>query len=321
MNRLQMFEMSLKERQKRERRVRFKKSKSMYALLFPAMVLLLLFHYLPMFGLVIAFKDYNIMLGSNPIEAISLSPWVGLKNWTRLWVQSKFQRSITNTLIISLMKILFYFPVPILLALMVNEVRHTMVKRTIQTVLYLPHFMSWVVVGALFMNILGTTGIVNMIIKLFNGRPQKFFMDNNWFRWVLLISATWKEAGWNTIIYLAAITSINPELYEAAKIDRASRLQQIWYITIPGISSTIVMMLLLRLGSIMEAGFNQVLVMYNPTVYKTGDIINTFIYREGLGKLNWSQGTMVGLFNSLINMILMLGGNYFSRKISGRSIW
>ena len=321
MNRSQMFEISLKERQKRERRVRFEKSKSMYALLFPAMVLLLLFHYLPMFGLVIAFKDYNIMLGSNPIEAISLSPWVGLKNWTRLWVQSKFQRSITNTLIISLMKILFYFPVPILLALMVNEVRHTMVKRTIQTVLYLPHFISWVVVGALFMNILGTTGIVNMIIKLFNGKPQKFFMDNRWFRFLLLLTSSWKESGWNTIVYLAAMAGIDPQLYEAARIDRANRLQLIWHVTLPGIASTIVMMLILRLGGIMDAGFSQILVMYNPTVYKSGDIIGTFVYREGLGKLNWSQGTMVGFFNSLINMVLILGGNMLSRRLTQRSIW
>lgn len=321
MNHSSAFELSLKERQKCERRIRLKKSRSMYALLLPAIALLLLFHYLPMFGLTIAFKDYNILLGNNPIEAISLSPWVGLQNWTRLWAQSKFRRSISNTLIISLMKIVFYFPVPILLALMVNEVRHTFLKRSIQTVLYLPHFVSWVVVGALFMNILGNTGIVNSVIRALGGETQKFFMDNAWFRWILLISATWKEAGWNTIVYLAAITSIDPALYEAARIDRASRIQQIWYITLPSIASTIVMMLLLRLGGIMEAGFNQVLVMYNSTVYKTGDIISTYIYREGLGRLNWSQGTMVGLFNSLINMILMLGGNYFSRKIANRGIW
>ena len=312
---------ALKERSRRERKARLRKSKSLYILLVPAVVLLIMFHYLPMFGLVIAFKDYNIMLGDNPIEAISLSPWVGLKNWTRLWIQSKFRRSISNTLIISLMKIIFYFPVPILLALMVNEIRNIYVKRTIQTVLYLPHFVSWVVVGALFMNILGSLGIVNTVIKALGGTPQKFFMDNRWFRWVLLISATWKEAGWSTIIYLAAITSIDPQLYEAAKIDRANRLQQIWYITIPGISSTIIMMLLLRLGGIMEAGFNQVLVMYNATVYKSGDIISTYIYREGLGRLNWSQGTMVGMFNSLINMILMLSGNYLSRRIAHRGIW
>lgn len=306
---------------KKTARNRFKKSLSLYALLLPGLFMIILFHYVPMYGLAIGFKKYNIFLGNSPFDAIRLSPWVGLANWSKLWIQSKFRQAIINTFVISAMKIVIGFPIPIILALMINEVRGTITKRVLQTVMYLPHFISWVVVGALFMNILGTTGIVNTWIVAMGGKTQKFFMDNHWFRWILLLTSVWKESGWGTIVYLAAITGIDPALYEAARIDRANRLQQIWYVTLPGIAGTIVMMLILRLGGIMDAGFSQILVMYNSTVYKSGDIIGTFVYREGIGKFNWSQGTIVGFFNSIINMILMLGGNYISRKLTERSIW
>ena len=306
---------------KKTARNRFKKSLSLYALLLPGLFMIILFHYVPMYGLAIGFKKYNIFLGNSPFDAIRLSPWVGLANWNRLWVLSKFRQAIINTFVISAMKIVIGFPIPIILALMINEVRGTITKRVLQTVMYLPHFISWVVVGALFMNILGTTGIVNSWINAMGGQTQKFFMDNRWFRWILLLTSVWKESGWGTIVYLAAITGIDPALYEAARIDRANRLQQIWYVTLPGIAGTIVMMLILRLGGIMDAGFSQILVMYNSTVYKSGDIIGTFVYREGIGKFNWSQGTIVGFFNSIINMILMLGGNYISRRMTERSIW
>lgn len=310
-----------KRSSKKSARNRFRKSLSLYALLIPGLFMVILFSYVPMYGLLIGFKKYNIFLGNSPFEAIALSPWVGLENWNKLWIQSKFRQTIVNTFVISAMKIVIGFPIPVLLALMINEVRGTITKRVLQTVMYLPHFISWVVVGALFMNILGTTGIVNSWIVALGGETQKFFMDNRWFRWVLLLTSVWKESGWGTIVYLAAITGIDPALYEAARIDRANRFQQIWYVTLPGIAGTVVMMLILRLGGIMDAGFSQILVMYNSTVYKSGDIISTFVYREGLGKFNWSQGTVVGFFNSIINMILMLGGNYISRKLTERSIW
>ena len=310
-----------KHSDKRTIRARRRRSLPLLALLIPGIIMMLVFHYVPMFGLAIGFEKYDPFLGANPLDAILKSPWVGLQNWNKLWVKTAFRRTITNTFIISAMKVVIGFPIPILLALMINEVRGRLMKRTLQTVMYLPHFISWVVVSALFMNILGVTGVVNMAITSAGGKSIKFFMDNNWFRWILLLTSVWKESGWGTIVYLAAITGIDPELYDAARIDRANRLQQIWYVTLPGIASTVVMMLILRLGGIMDAGFSQILVMYNPTVYKTGDIIGTYVYREGLGKLNWSQGTIVGMFNSLINMTLMLGGNLLSRKIAQRSIW
>lgn len=310
-----------KESKKRMDQARRRRSLSLYAILIPGILFVLLFSYVPMYGLAIGFQKYNIFNGANPFDAIANSPWVGLANIQRLLKMSKFRQAIANTFIISFMKVGICFPLGIILALMINEVRNKMMKRTLQTVMYLPHFVSWVVVGALFMNLLGTTGLVNQLITALGGEPQKFFMDNAWFRFILVISSAWKETGWNTIVYLAAIASIDPALYEAARIDRANRLQQIWHVTLPGIAGTIVMMLILRLGGIMDAGFSQILVMYNPTVYKSGDIIGTFVYREGIGKLNWSQGTVVGFFNSVINMVLVLGGNLISRKLTERSIW
>ena len=307
--------------QKRTAKSRLRRSIPLIALLIPGIAFVLIFHYLPMFGLVIGFEKYDIFAGVNPIDAIFKSPWVGLKNWDALWVKSKFRQAVVNTFIISALKVGICFPLGIILALMINEVRSNIAKKTLQTVMYLPHFISWVVVGALFMNIMGTTGIVNQVIMSLGGEPQKFFMDNRWFRFLLVITSAWKETGWNTIVYLAAIAGIDPELYEAAKIDRANRFQQILHVTLPGIASTVIMMLILRLGGIMDAGFSQILVMYNSTVYKSGDIIGTYIYREGIGKLNWSQGTIVGMFNSIINMILLLGGNWLSRRLTERSIW
>lgn len=310
-----------KESHKKMARARLRRSYSMYAMLIPGIIMVFIFCYVPMYGLVIGFKKYNIFAGSNPLDAIAKSPWVGLDNWTKLWKMSKFRQAVINTFVISALKVFICFPIGIILAVMINEVRSNIAKRTLQTVMYLPHFISWVVVGALFMNILGTSGIVNQIIVSLGGEPQKFFMDNKWFRFVLVLSSAWKESGWNTIVYLAAMASIDPALYEAARIDRANRMQLIWHVTLPGIASTIVMMFILRLGGIMDAGFSQILVMYNSTVYKSGDIIGTYVYREGIGKMNWSQGTIVGLFNSIINMVLVLGGNLLSRKLTERSIW
>lgn len=306
---------------KKKRSLTANRSFDMYLLLIPGLIFILIFNYLPMYGTVIAFKDYNIFAGSNPIEAIFNSEWVGLKYWEQLWIAPEFRQALRNTLVISILKIVVGFPVPILLALFINEIRSTAYKRTIQTVLYLPHFMSWAVVGALFLSILGTTGAVNSILNALGMQSVKFFMDEKVFPGVLLTSALWKESGWNTIVYLAAITGVSPELYEAATVDGATRLQKMRFVTLPCIASTVMMMLILRLGSLMAAGFDQVLVMYNPTVFSTGDIIDTYVYRIGLGQLNFSLGTAVGLFNSIISFVLVMSSNLFCRKAFGRSIW
>lgn len=313
--------LDLRAHRRKLARSQFLKTWDLYLLLIPGIIFVLIFSYLPMYGIIIGFKNYNIFAGSSPLDAIAKSPWVGLKNWNQLWKLKDFKRAVSNTLEISCLKIIFEFPLPIILALMINEVRSVKTKRVIQTVLYLPHFMSWVVVAALFLSIFGTSGIVNNVIQSLGGEPQKFFMDNRWFRVMLIISSMWKECGWGTIVYLAAITGIDPELYEAAKVDRANRFQQIIHITLPGIASTVIMMLVMRLGGIMNAGFGQILVMYNPTVYESGDIIGTYVYRIGLGQLNFSRGTIVGLFNSVIGCVLMMFANWFSRRITERSIW
>lgn len=298
-----------------------RRSGDLYLLLIPGILFIALFNYIPMYGAVIAFKDYNIFAGANPIDAIFKSEWAGLQHWRRLWIQPEFRQAFGNTLIISLMKIGIGFPIPVILALLLNELRNIVYKRVIQTTLYLPHFMSWAVVGALFLSIMGTGGAVNAIISGFGGQGISFFMSTAWFRWVLLISSIWKESGWNTIVYLAAVTGIASELYEAATADGAGRFRQALHITLPGISPTIMMLLILRLGGLLEAGFDQVLIMYNPTVYSVGDIIGTYVYRIGLGQMNFSLGTAVGLFNSVVNFALVVSSNLLCRRIFGRSIW
>lgn len=282
----------------------------------PGLLFLIVFKYSPMYGLLIAFQDFNIF------DGIAGSDWVGLQNFQKLFNSDEFYRIFANTLIISVSKIFFLFPIPIFVAIILNEIKNMYFKRSIQTIIYLPHFLSWVIIGGLFVNILSpTSGIVNQIIKAFGGESISFMMDNDYFRGLLVFTAGWKEIGWNAIIYIAAIAGIDQEMYEAAVIDGAGRIKQIIYITLPNLASTIVLMFILRLGHILDAGFEQVFVMYNPVVYETADIIGTYVYRIGLGKMDYSFSTAVGLFNSLIGFIMVMGGNYLSKKITQKSIW
>ncbi|MBB6734797.1 ABC transporter permease [Cohnella zeiphila] len=288
----------------------------LYLLLIPGLVFLLIFKYTPIYGLVIAFQNFNIFKG------IGGSEWVGLQQFERLFHSADFGRIMTNTLLISLYKIVFLFPIPIIIAVLLNEVGRMGFKRSIQTIIYLPHFLSWVVIAGLFVNILSpSTGIVNGIIGWFGGEPVNFFMDNHYFRSVLVATAGWKESGWSAIIFIAAIAGLDPELYEAARLDGASRVRQMFHITLPGISTTIVLMLILRIGGVLEAGTEQILLLYNPTVYHTGDVIGTYIYRMGLTSMEYSFSTAVGLFESVIGFFLVIGGNQLSKRITGKSIW
>lgn len=269
-----------------------------------------------MYGVLIAFQDFNIF------DGIFKSEWVGFENFAKLFRMEEFYSVFANTLLISIYKIIFLFPVPIIIALLLNEIRNMFFKRTVQTIIYMPHFLSWVIIAGLFINILSTSsGLINNIIKAFGGEPIAFLMDNRWFRSILVYSAGWKESGWNTIVYIAAIAGIEQEVYEAAIIDGAGRIKQMIYITIPSILSTIVMLFILRLGSILEAGTQQILVMYNPVVYKTADVIGTYVYRMGLGNMEYSFSTAVGLFNSVVGFILVISGNHLSKKAVQRSIW
>ncbi|MDF2922970.1 MAG: protein lplB [Paenibacillaceae bacterium] len=293
----------------------------MYLLLIPSLLFILVFDYLPLYGITLAFKDFNMFAGSNPFMSIIHSPWVGLEHFRNIFGMADFYKVLSNTLIISIYKLVFLFPLPIMLAILLNELHLAVFKKVLQTILYLPHFLSWAVVSGIFVTLLGSTGIVNNFLSAVFGHPINFLMDTSLFRSVLVVTDGWKEIGWSSIIYLAAITGIDQEQYEAATVDGANKLQKMVYITIPGISSTIILLLILKIGHILNAGFEQIFIMYNPTVYEVADIIGTYIYRVGLGQMNFSLGTSMGLFNSVVAFILIVGFNRLARKFMGKSIW
>lgn len=285
-------------------------------MLIPGLLFLLLFKYTPLYGVLIAFQDFNIF------DGVMGSKWVGLEQFHRLIQSEEFGQVFINTLLISVYKIVLLFPVPIFIALVLNEVRQMFFKRTIQTIIYLPHFLSWVIISGLFVTLLSTSGgVVNDIIQWFGGEPVSFFVSNQYFRSLVVFTAGWKEAGWNAIVFIAAIAGIDQEQYEAASIDGAGRVRRMLHISLPGILPVIVLMFILRLGSVLDAGTEQILTMYNPVVYQTADVIGTFVYRIGLGKMDYSFSTAVGLFNSVVGFILVISGNYISRKALNRGIW
>ena len=286
----------------------FRRTWPNYVMLLIPAFFVILFSYVPLYGLIIAFEDYN------PGKGFLGSDWVGLK-WFRMAMQMPdFPKIVRNTVVIALGKMIFTQLFAVLFALLINEVRNPLFKRTVQTVTYFPHFLSWVIIGGVFIDMLSTKGMINQAIKALGGRPIFFLGSNQWFQPVMVMLEVWKEFGYGAIIYLAAITSINPELYGAAKIDGASRVGQVWYVTIPGISVTIVMMATLALGGIMNAGFDQIFIMYNASVYETADILDTFIYRQGLVDSQYSLSTALGLFKSLIGATLLIVTNLFATK-------
>lgn len=298
-----------------------KRNYGLYLMLLPALVFVLIFNIAPMYGITIAFKDYDMFAADSPLISIFKSEWVGLEHFIKLFKRPDFLNAFRNTMIISVAKIVFVFPIPIVFAILLNEVRSTRFQKCLQTVIYLPHFLSWAVVAGIFVNLLGSTGMANSIITAFGGEKISFLMDKEWFRVIIIISDAWKEVGWNSIIYFAAIAGLDMECFEAAKVDGANRFQQIIYVTLPGLMPTIVLMLIMRVGGIMDAGFAQIFAMYNPTVYETADIIGTYVYRMGLGKMDFSMGTAVGLFESLIALVLVISSNAVAKKKLGKSIW
>lgn len=293
----------------------------MLIMLIPGLFFLSIYKFWPLYGLTMAFKDYNIFAGSNPIDAIAKSPWVGFMWFERLFASSQFTKVLKNTLIINFMKIVFLFPIPILCAIFLNEIKSRSYKKTLTTAIYIPYFFSWIVIYGIFFSLLGSYGIINTFLVDIGLDRVRFFTNQNVFRGLLVFTEGWKEIGYNTIIYVAAIAAIDETLYEAARIDGATKLQQVFHITIPGILPTIVLMLILKIGYILDTGFEQVLVFYNPSVYDKADIIQTYVYRIGLGQANFSLATALGLFNAVIAFILVVGANSVSKKTLGRSIW
>ena len=282
----------------------------------PGLSLILLFCYVPMYGVSIAFQEFSIFKG------FADSPWVGLLQFERLFRTPNFPTVIRNTILISLYKLAFGFPAPIALALLLNEMRSAAYKRFTQTVLYLPYFISWVIMAGLIQTFLSpSNGVVNDLIRMAGGDPINFLIDRGWFRTILVVSDIYKHAGWGTIIYLAALSGVPLDLYEAAMLDGASKWRQAWHITLPSIRNVIVIMLILSLGNILNAGFDQVFLLYNPPVYEVGDIIDTFVYRKGIVETRYSMVTAAGLFKSLISLLLIVGANKLAHWMGDDGVW
>ncbi|RIX51227.1 sugar ABC transporter permease [Paenibacillus nanensis] len=292
---------------------RMRKDWVIYAMLFFPLLYFVIFHVIPLYGMKLAFQDYRI-LGDHV--------WVGWKHFKVLFSSPAFGSVMENTIIISLMKIIFVFPIPIALSLLINEVRSSKYRKYVQSVVYLPHFLSWVVIAGIWISLLNPTdGGVNLIANLFGIPSVDYMTSKEHIRWVFVVSEIWRSAGWDSIIYLAAILKISPGLYEAAKIDGASRLQQMIYITLPHLYSTIVTVFILNLGFFMNAGFDQVFNFMNDSVISVVDILDTYVYRIGIGNGQFAYATAASLFKGTIGIVLILGTHFISKRISGKGVW
>jgi putative aldouronate transport system permease protein len=294
----------------------FVKMKYLYLLLLPAIVYYIVFKYIPMYGVIIAFKDFNFAKG------ILGSDWIGLENFKYLFGLNDFYKVFYNSIFLSFLRLLWGFPIPIILALLLNEMKSLRYKKVLQTVVYLPHFISWVVLGGIIISFLSPSwGIVNYMIRALGSEPIFFMAKAEYFRRIIVVSDIWKGAGWGTIIYLAAITGINPELYEAAIVDGANKFQRLWYITLPCIRTTIVLCLILRMGSIMSNGFEQIFILQNSQNLAVSEVFETWVYRLGLLNGRFSFATTVGLFTSLISLIFLLSADRIAKKMGEEGIF
>ncbi len=287
----------------------FKKHKYKYLIMLPVIIYLILFCYKPMYGIIIAFQKYRPSLG------IADSPWVGFTNFINFFKDPWFGRIIRNTFSISLLMLIFNFPAAVVLALLLNEVKVSWFKRTIQTITYMPHFIALVVVCSLLTSYCNSNGLFNDIIVFFGGERSNLLAKPGLFYPIYVLSGIWQTIGWNSIIYLAALAGIDQEQYEAAKVDGANRLHQMWYITLPGLVPTIAMLLVLNLGKVLNVGYEKILLLYQPLTYEVADVISTYVYRKGLIDANYSFSTAVSLFNSVINIIFLLVSNRISKKM------
>jgi len=291
------------------------KSRFIYLLILPTIIYFAVFTYTPFYGITIAFKDYKIIAG------IMDSPWVGFKHFQDMFMSEKFPSLLKNTVLISLYRLLFGFPIPILFALLLNEVRNIWFKRSIQTITYFPHFLSWVVFAGIIYNFIGPSGIINLVLTNMGLEKFNFTTNPDVFRTLVVITAIMKEFGWGAIIYLAALSGIDSQQYEAAKIDGAGKLKQIWHVTLPGIRSIIALLFCLQLAGILDAGFDQIFMFLNPALYDVGDIIDTYVYRLGILQAQFELSTAVGLFKGVIGMILIVTANTIIRRMGEKSLW
>ena len=291
-----------------------KKQLPYHIMLIPGVVLIFIFSYIPLYGLIIAFEKYNPSMGFS-------SPWVGLDNFRFLFNQPNFVRTILNTLYISVFKLIGGVVVPVVVALLLNEIRQKWLKRIFQTLVYMPNFLSWVIMAGMLLDILSSNGIVNQFLGLFGVGTVDFLGNPKIFPWTMIVSDIWKGFGFGTVVYLAALTGIDPGLYEAATVDGAKRWKQTIYITIPMLMPTIILMTVLSLGNVLNAGFDQIYNLYSPVVYESGDIIDTYVYRLGFEQAQYSVGAAVGLFKSVISCILVTLSYFLADKLAGYRIF
>lgn len=294
-----------------------KEYRQLLVMMAPAVIFFAVFAYIPMYGIVLAFKDFRIM------DGIMASPWVGFKYFRKAFEDPYFLKTLENTLVISFGKLIFGFPLPIIFAILLNELKGNKFKKFVQTVSYLPHFMSWVILGSIFFSLLSLGGPVNSLLEFFGFEKIMFMGTSSVFREVLICTDVWKGFGWGSVLYLAAIAGIDQEMYEAAKVDGANRFHNIVYITVPAILPVVCINLILSLSGILNAGFDQVFNMYSETVYDVADIIDTYVYRIGLKSMQYSLSTAVGLFKSVIGLIMIIMVNFVIGKIGGRenTLW
>lgn len=287
----------------------------LYVMAIPGMAFIIIFKYIPLTGSLIAFQDYSVFKGFMD------SPWVGLKHFKTLLDYPDFNRVFTNTLILGILKTLFVFPVPIVLSLMINEVRKAALKKGIQTALYIPHFLSWVIVAGIAFDLFAMSGLFNMVIGWFGFDPVLAMQESSYFRPIYVLTGLWRDAGWGTVVYMAAISSIDPQLYESAMMDGASRFKQMKHVTFPLLLPTILVLFLLEIGNFMELGFDHVYNLLTPMTYSAGDILDTYVFRTGIQQAQYSFATAVGLFQSIIGFILVYTFNRLSRKVSDGGLW
>lgn len=297
-------------------KVRIWNARYLYLLLFIPLVWYIIFQYIPMVGIGMAFENYQFNKG------LFGSPWVGLKHFERLFNTPQFLTALKNTLVISLTRLIVEFPVPVILAVMLTEMRFSRTAKVYQTVLTLPHFLTWIILAAVFGNLLNADGVINTLVMNMGGQRINFFTDGGLYRAFLYLSSIWKTAGWSAIMYMAVIIGIDPALYEAATLDGASRMQRIWYVTLPHLKEIFVVMLILKIGSFMNANFEQIFTTYNASVYNVADIIDTYVYRITFEKVpDYSFSTAVGLFKSVVNFILLFGSDWLAKKVSGSGLF
>ncbi len=295
----------------------FKKYYTLYLLMIPVLLFYLYFHYKPMYGLLISFQEFNFKLG------IWGSPWVGMKNFVRFFTDPYFGRNIINTIYISAASIVFGFPAPIILALLLNEVRQKWFVRSVQTISYMPHFVSLVVICGMLKNFVGTDGFINAMVSFFTGNPpQESLLDNaSLFVPIYVASDIWQQIGWGSIIYFAALAGVDVELYDAAQVDGAGRLRQMWHVTLPCILPTIITLFILRLGTVLTVGYEKIILLTNAYNAETSEVLSYYIYKKGIAGGEYGLATAAGLFNSVINCVFVVVANFISRRVSETSLW